>query len=180
IINSNAYHLLDIINNIIDVAKIESGQIDMNSEPVDLAELFLGLQGLFMTDSPKVQLRFLEPDISVFTGDKIKIKQILVNLISNAIKYTSEGYIEVSAFREGGSLVFRVKDTGAGIPSEDQPHIFERFMKGSNGRWRSRGGTGLGLSIVKAYVEKMGGRVWFTSRWKHGSVFYFSIPLIVD
>lgn len=180
IINSNAYHLLDIINNIIDVAKIESGQIDMNSEPVDLAELFSGLQGLFMTDSTKVQLRFLEPGISVFTGDKIKIKQILVNLISNAIKYTSEGYVEVSAFREGGSLVFRVKDTGAGIPSEDQPHIFKRFMKGSNGRWRSRGGTGLGLSIVKAYVEKMGGRVWFTSRWKHGSAFYFSIPLTVD
>lgn len=178
IINSNAYHLLDIINNILDVAKIESGQIDIIKESVNPVDLFSGLQDMFVTSSPKVQLRFHEPDIPIFIGDTIKIKQILVNLISNALKHTSEGSVDVSAYREESSLVFCVKDTGTGISAEDQPHIFERFMKGSESKWMSRGGTGLGLSIVKSYVEKMGGRTWFSSRWEEGTSFYFSIPFI--
>lgn len=177
IINSNADHLLGLINDIIDISKIESGQIDIIDEHVEVGELFRELSDMFQVTNTEVDIRFRASDNPVFLTDRIKLKQVLVNLIGNAVKFTTRGYIEISLKTEDGNLIFSVADTGPGIQMKDRAGVFKRFVKGTGGNWQSRSGTGLGLAIVKAYVEAMGGEVWFHSRLKKGSTFYFSLPL---
>ncbi|MFZ5858853.1 MAG: sensor histidine kinase, partial [Chloroflexota bacterium] len=105
-----------------------------------------------------------------------RLEQVLVNLIHNAVKFTRRGgTVTLSAKEENGVVVFAVRDTGAGIPSDDLPRIFERFYRVD--RSRAGSGTGLGLSIAKHIVEAHGGRIWAQSREGQGSVFYFSIPM---
>lgn len=178
IINSNADHLLGLIEDILDVSKIESGNIQLSRETIDIGELFSELKKRFQSAKPGIELRYSVKSPFIFSGDKLKLTQILSNLIGNALKFTSEGYIEYSVKRDNGNLVFKVKDTGTGIKKEDVRKIFNRFVQGVHGVWMSRSGTGLGLALAKAYVEKMGGEVWLESKWGMGSTFYFSIPYL--
>lgn len=176
IINSNADHLLKLIDDIIDISKIESGSIELIEETVDINQLFEELMRMFYDRKAGVLIRYVQAEYPLVSSDKLKLTQALSNLIGNAIKFTDRGYVEYSAVISDMELLFRVSDTGAGIPENERARVFDRFAQGEQSLLMSRGGTGLGLAIAKAYVEKMGGRIWFDSRVGQGSNFYFTIP----
>jgi signal transduction histidine kinase len=185
IIKSRCVDLLDIINDILDIAKIESGHVSVNSEECDLNLLFLELRAFFnehqkrlrkdnivfaMEALPNVEENFI-------LTDKGKLKQIFINLIGNAFKFTESGKIMGGCnFDANNKLTFYVSDTGIGIPPEKQSFVFERFAQLDYGTSRIYGGTGLGLSIVKGLVNLLGGQIWLESEQGKGSTFYFSIP----
>jgi PAS domain S-box-containing protein len=187
IINVNGRHLLSIINDIIDLSKIEAGQVSVNESPADINHLFETLLTFFKGSKllkPDVKIRIKskldERDSFVFT-DEIKLKQILTNLITNAIKFTEKGVVEFgcsTVMQEGNPyLLFVVADTGIGISKKDQALVFDRFRQVDSSTSKRYGGTGLGLPISKAYIELLGGKVWIDSDTDKGAKFYFSIPL---
>ncbi len=178
IITANADHLLRLIDDIIDISRIESGMIDVQADSVDLNELFEELLIMFHDRKPNVEIRFLSGNLPVISADKVKLTQILSNLIGNAVKFTNQGYVEFSATVHNTEIVFRIEDTGPGIPEDEKDLIFSRFAQGADAPSASRRGTGLGLAIAKAYAEKMGGRIWLESIRGTGTVFYFLLPYI--
>jgi PAS domain S-box-containing protein len=186
IININGKHLLSIINDIIDISKIESGQVVINESTIDIKTMFEELASFFSTyryrkPDVKINLKLkLKADDSLIYGDEVKLKQILNNLISNALKFTEEGYVDFGCrlVQQDNKpyLLFIVADTGIGISKTNQTLIFERFRQVDFNSERRFGGTGLGLPISKAYVELMGGKIWVDSDVARGARFYFTIP----
>lgn len=181
VISANSQQLLGIINDIIDISKIESGQITLSSIKFSVNDMLDELEVMFSSMAKMRSINFFchkeLPHLqSVIVSDELKIKQILNNVISNAIKFTKEGHVEVGYSLNDGFLVFYVKDTGIGIPEDKHELIFERFQQVEDTTSDSRKGTGLGLPISKAFVEMLGGNIWFTSDFGQGSTFYFSIP----
>lgn len=183
IINQRCSDLLDIINEILDVAKIESGQLPVNLEECKIDALFSEIS-LFFKEFQKrqdkqhlnftVNLSYNMSD-SVILVDKVKLKQILINLISNAFKFTEKGEIKIGCkVDDNKRLIFYVSDTGIGIPVDKQNFIFERFTQIESGHDRKYGGTGLGLSIAKGLVHLLGGEIWVDSELHKGSTFYFT------
>lgn len=186
IINRRCSDLLAIINDILDISKIESGQVSVFLEPLDLNKLFNELYDLFKDQNIKISkenIQFLinkeiNPEQSVVITDPVKVKQVFINLINNAFKFTQNGIIETGCYYdEEGSLVFFVSDTGIGIPHDKQSAIFERFTQLNNDITNGAGGTGLGLAIVKGLIEILNGEIWLDSEPDKGSRFYFRIPL---
>ena len=185
IINQRSIDLLDIINDILDIAKIESGQLAVYLEECNLNELFEELR-LFFTEyqkrTNKEHITFkvhcmCNKDQNYVLTDKVKLKQIFINLISNAFKFTSSGLIEGGwKLDEFGNIIFYVSDTGIGIPADKQSVIFDRFTQLHFGINNNAGGNGLGLSIVKGLVELMGGKIFLDSEPEKGSTFTFSFP----
>jgi signal transduction histidine kinase len=180
IINDCGNQLLVILNDLIDIAKIEANQMSINISPVHINDL---LEEIYQMFSPKVDdaISFAcEPDYrhknDILHTDPIRLKQILNNLVSNAIKFTTHGSISFGYRRKNRSIEFYVKDSGIGITSEQMEIIFNRFMQADISTTRMFGGTGLGLSISKALVEMMGGRIWVESLPGSGSCFYFTLP----
>ncbi len=178
IITANADHLLRLIDDIIDISKIESGDIKINKETIDIQDMFEELLKMFYDRKPGVEIRFISSSLPLIISDKVKLFQIFSNLIGNAIKYSNHGFVEYSAILEKDMIVFMVEDTGEGISDGDQEIIFDRFSQGNSSISMSRSGTGLGLAIAKAYVEKMGGKIWVNSKKRVGSTFFFSVPFI--
>jgi len=185
IINQRSTDLLEIINEILDVAKIESGQLPVNIEECNLAPLFNELS-LFFEEAQKrqhkqhiafsIQAECKSAFLHILT-DKLKLKQILINLIGNAFKFTNRGTIAAGCrLDENNKLLFYVSDTGIGISPNKADFIFERFTQLESTAGHLYGGTGLGLSIVKGLLELMQGKVWFTSEEGRGSTFYFNFP----
>lgn len=185
IITQRCNDLLVIIDDILDISKIESGQVKINADSCNLSSLFEELKAFF-TELQKKQKKnhinfFLElnrdTENLIFLTDAIKLKQIFINLIGNAFKFTNDGLIECGCkFFNSDTLLFYVLDTGVGIPQEKQELIFERFVQINPSNSRLYGGTGLGLSIVKGLVNLLGGKIWLESEPDKGSVFYFTIP----
>jgi PAS domain S-box-containing protein len=185
--------LLDIINDLLDIAKIESGQTNISNEKVNINILFNDLKLFFTALQNRLGKRHITFRLHagdnqsnlIIETDSGKLKQILTNLIGNAFKFTESGSIEVGCKTiEDNILVFHVSDSGIGIPLEKQKNIFERFVQLEQGNSRIYGGTGLGLSIVKGLVGLLGGKLWLESipenktTGKAGSTtFYFSLPL---
>ncbi len=188
IINQRCSDLLDIINDILDISKIESGQLTVNNEDCNIVELFTELNLFFCElkiriDKQHLNLNFQIEKKSIYPvilTDKVKLKQILINLIGNALKFTENGSIECGCKLNDHQLVFYVSDTGIGIPFAKQEIIFERFSQLHNYSSRKVGGTGLGLSIVKGLVHLLGGNIWLESEIEKGSKFNFSIPYITS
>jgi signal transduction histidine kinase/CheY-like chemotaxis protein len=186
IINSRCIDLLEIINDILDIAKIESGQLSINTEVCDVKELFVELFAFFSEHQIRLGKENIEfntfftgstPDLLIET-DKVKLKQVLINLLGNAFKFTDIGTISVGCkFDTHNKLLFYVSDTGIGIPADKQASIFDRFVQVTQDSNRFYGGTGLGLSIVKGLIDILGGDVWLESKLGEGSTFYFTIPL---
>ena len=183
IIKKSAFQLLNIVNDILDISKIETGQVDINLYPVNINDVLIDLFNFYepMADQENVKL-FLnisldEIKATVYTDD-VKLKQILNNLISNAVKFTHQGYIKIAYACDHGFIRFVVQDTGIGIPKDQQALIFDRFRKARNGGNPDYGGTGLGLAIAKAYVEKLGGTIHLDSEPGFGTEFSFTIPYI--
>ena len=181
IIFQSGSQLLSIINDIVDIANVESGQVKVNIKPMDLNQALRNLDEQFsykeQPDVISIELTTGLPDENtMILTDSTKLIQVLSNLINNATKFTREGNINFGYTQRDGSLEFFVKDTGIGIPPEHHEKIFERFFQIDNISARKFGGTGLGLSICKAYVELLGGRIWVSSRPGEGTEFYFTIP----
>ena len=174
-------HLLGVINEILDLSKIEAGKIILSPEWFSvrdvLAEILQTLQPLATKKGITIEI-ILDPQLSRFNADMVKFKQILYNLLSNAIKFTPEGgrvYVRASVKERWAE--FSVRDTGIGIRAEDQDRIFEEFQHVEMGAARQHEGTGLGLTLAKKYVEIHGGRIWVESEVGKGSTFTFILPL---
>jgi hypothetical protein len=173
--------MLNTINNIVDVSKIESGLMKVDMKETDINEKIeftykffkpeveiKGLQFLFKNSLPTKE--------ACIKTDNEKVYAILTNLVKNAIKFTYEGSIEFGYEKKGEYLEFFVKDTGVGIPKNQTELIFERFRQGSESHYRGYEGSGLGLSIARSYVKMLGGEIWVESEKGIGSTFYFTIP----
>ena len=185
-ISTSGSHLLAVINDIIDISKIQANQLKISFSDVNLNDLMEELNMTFSYQVKSLENHLLNLHKVVPEGDKVfilntdmvRLRQIFFNLLSNALKFTSEGLI-VFGFKTDneGEIEFFVKDTGAGIPYEFQPVLFERFRQADDSLSRSHGGAGLGLAISKGLVELMGGKMWFESKPERGSSFYFSLPV---
>jgi signal transduction histidine kinase len=185
IIERSGARMLNLLNDIISISKIESGQTDVLLEVSNL-NAFLKETALFFqpeADKKGIQIRMLtslsDPDVTIKT-DWVKVNAIITNLVKNAIKFTHEGEIEVAYSKKGKFLEFYVKDTGEGISQEKKGIIFERFRQGSESHSRNYEGAGLGLSISKAYVSILGGDIWVESAVGKGSSFFFTIPYLKE
>jgi len=180
-INQSSQRLLNTINDIIAMSRIESQMVTPCFSGVNLTETMKYQMDFFTPQarSKGITLRLTESvadDDGWVETDGNLLNSILTNLLNNAIKFTRQGTIEFGNYLDGGCIVFFVRDTGIGIPSNRLEAIFEPFVQADLNITRSHEGSGLGLSIVKAYVEKLGGRVWVESKVNEGSTFYFSIP----
>jgi PAS domain S-box-containing protein len=182
IINSCSKQLLALINDIIDISKIEAGQLTISSGKVGLLSVLNDVYNLTINSVPE-KVILSSPDLSAkidltIIADEIRLKQVLLNLINNAIKFTAKGSITFGYSRNDTYVEFYVSDTGVGIAPEFQKLIFERFRQVNNTVAREKGGTGLGLTISKALVEQMGGEIWVESSRGEGSTFRFILPYI--
>lgn len=178
--------LIDIINDILDFSKIESGRLELEEEPFELQaciEDTLDLFALKAIEKGLDLLYLIEADVApVLLGDANRLRQVLVNLVSNAIKFTPQGevYISVQTLQQTGDqleLRFAVKDSGIGIAQDMLPAIFEAFTQADSSTTRKYGGTGLGLAISKRIVNLMGGEIWAESEPGKGTTFYFTIQI---
>jgi CheY-like chemotaxis protein len=190
IIEKSGARMLNIINDIVSISKVESGQMEISISDTNINEQIEYIYTFFKPEAEQkgIQLSFtnsLPTKEAFIKTDRMKIYAILTNLVKNAIKFTSKGSIELGyilkADRKPAELEFFVKDTGIGIRQEQKNFIFERFRQGSESLNRNYEGAGLGLSISKAFVEMLGGKIWVESNPEgksgvNGSVFYFSIP----
>lgn len=183
IIESSGNHLLELINDIIDISKLESGEVAMNQEKVNVNKLLIDVTDIFKAEliSKKKNIKIitengLRDDNDLIITDKKRLKQVLINLIGNAVKFTDNGTIKVSYTLQNGELIFNVSDTGIGISEEELPIIFNRFRQADETSTRAYGGTGLGLAISEACVKLLGGEIQAESIKNIGSTFRFSIP----
>jgi CheY-like chemotaxis protein len=185
IIQRSGHHLLDLINDIIDISKIESGQFKLKKQIINPTLIMKELYEGFVFDKrimENSELRLINdadfiPGIKI-RADKLRFRQVLYNLIGNSIKFTRKGYIRYGfEDRNDGFLTFYVKDTGIGIAEKDIDLIFERFRQAGDVKMQNEG-TGLGLALTKAFVELMGGQIWVESVQGEGSTFYFTIPVV--
>lgn len=181
IINESGERLLNTINDIIEVSKIESNQVVVRQSKVDIAEIMDFHLNFFIEKAKQKELflhisQQLPKEKSLVETDKNLLGAILTNLLNNSIKFTNKGSIEFGNYLDANNLVFFVKDTGIGIPAHRQEAIFERFVYADLQLSRSHEGSGLGLSIVKSYVGMLNGKIWVESEIDKGSTFFFSIP----
>jgi len=181
IIRKGGDRLLKIINDIIDISKIESGQMQVTISKTNISEQLQTIYSFFKPEADSKRILLINKNESqveetVIVTDAHKIYAIHTNLIKNAIKFTQSGFVEFGFEQRNSHLEFFVKDTGAGISNEQKKFIFERFRQGNDSLTRNYEGTGLGLSISKAYVQMLGGKIWFESEYGKGTVFHFTIP----
>jgi len=177
---SSGRHLLSLINEILDLSKVEAGRMELELAKFDLPLAIENARTFVRERATKHGINLdvtIDERLGEFVGDERKIKQILLNLLSNAVKFTPEGgRIGISARQTDGAVEISVRDTGIGIAPEDQARIFEEFRQvGSNYAHKTEG-TGLGLTLAKKFVELHGGRIWVDSELGKGSTFTFNLP----
>jgi signal transduction histidine kinase len=181
-IQLNGRHLLRLINDVLDLSKIEAGRMQLALDDYSVREIIDIVQVSLRSLAAEKGLAFavsVPPDLPVARGDNGRLTQCLMNLAGNAIKFTREGTVEIGVALTGAELLFHVTDTGIGIPPEELENVFAEFRQVDTTVTREFGGTGLGLSITRRFVEMHGGRIWVESTLGHGSTFYFAIPLRV-
>lgn len=179
-IHRDSLHLLALINEILDLSKIEAGRIELRNEIFDMSgaieEVLLSIRPHGEAKSIRIEADLMEG--VTLAADRLRFKQILFNLLSNAVKFTPEGErIRVDSTLRDGFVELAVKDNGIGIPKEEQENVFDKFHQVRETTTGVREGTGLGLTITKALVEKHGGRIWLESEPGKGSRFVFTIPI---
>ena len=178
-VNKSGQSLLALINQILDLSKIEAGKMELSVERVELPALITSIlesiSPLAQEKGLRIETRFA-PGLPAVEGDAARLKQVLINLLSNAVKFTERGHVEVIAQPSGRMVRITVKDTGIGISAESQRVIFDEFVQGDGSSTRKHGGTGLGLSIVRKLVEMHGGAITVSSEPGRGSIFTFTVP----
>lgn len=169
-----------LVNDILDFSKLEAGQVEIEATPTDVRELTSGALDLFLTqaDARNVELRFVcDPDMpALLELDASRVRQVLLNLIGNGLKFTPSGSVSLNVEYVDGRLCCEVADTGIGITAEKAERLFQRFSQADASISRTHGGTGLGLAICKGLVERMGGSIGMVSTPGEGSTFWFSLP----
>ncbi|MBN2382982.1 HAMP domain-containing protein [bacterium] len=182
-VQSSSRHLLSLINDVLDLSKIEAGQLELLPGPFHLPEF---LEQLVHSVRPLAEKKHLQmtlsvsPEIEQIVSDRRRVEQILLNLFNNAIKFSESGTITVDCRLNEGYILFAVRDPGLGIKKQDQTKIFNPFQQVDTGITRRHEGTGLGLSISQKLVEMLGGRIWVESEWGQGSSFFFTLPRSVS
>ena len=179
-VQDSAHHLLELINDVLDISKIEAGELELIREPFDMQESLRKSMDKVVPLAKKKGLELvpsIAPQVGKMTGDRRRVEQILLNLLSNALKFTDQGSIHVDCFVRDGMVITSITDTGIGIRPEQIESLFRPFRQLDSGTTRQHDGTGLGLSICKRLVEAMGGEIWIESEWGKGSTFSFSLPV---
>jgi PAS domain S-box-containing protein len=179
-VRGSARHLLDLINDVLDISKIEAGQLEVRAEPFDLRE---SVERVVASVRPSAELKGLELVVRInleaggMTGDRRRVEQVLINVVNNAIKFTERGMVTIDVERGAENVVVRVTDTGIGIKPEDLATLFLPFRQIDTGLSRQHEGTGLGLAICRKLVTLMGGNITASSEWSRGSEFVVTLPL---
>ena len=184
-IYNSGQHLLGLINDILDLAKIEAGKMELAFDEVNISDIVssvLSTMSGLVKDRPIEMKRIIEPNLPTVRADAIRIRQVMINLLSNASKFTDEGDIIVEVGLQRGStgrseMKVSVKDTGPGISKQDQEKLFQAFSQVDDSPTRKTGGTGLGLSICQQLINMHGGKIWIDSEVGRGSTFHFTLPL---
>src|SRR6266700_4856727 len=182
-VQRNGRHLLGLINDVLDLSKIEAGQLALSLADYSLKNV---IQTVFSAVEPlanqkQIVLKIeVTPELPQGRGDEQRLTQVLLNLVGNAIKFTDTGEVLIKGFSANGSFNVAVRDTGPGIADSDQAKIFEEFQQADNSSTRQKGGTGLGLAIAKRIIEMHGGRLWVESSLGQGSTFSFTLPVRVE
>ena len=186
IINQRCSDLMEILNSILYISRIDSGSMKLNLKECNLDILFGDLDEFFTEYKQKAEKNDIgftikkeyDSELSMIITDNEKLKHIFTNLIANAFKFTHEGQVEAGCMNDkDNKLIFYVSDSGVGIPLDRQSIIFDRFTQLNNGISSNLGGTGLGLTIVKGLIDLLGGKIWIESKPGKGSTFYFTIPI---
>lgn len=180
-IDKGGKRMLNIINDLIDISKIESGLVEIFLSSFNLNEQIADVYGFFKQEAEQKKIKIsiikgLSDNESEIHSDKDKVNAVLINLVKNALKFSHEGTIEICYEKKGEILEFCVKDTGIGIQPDHQSIIFDRFRQANETITRNYDGSGLGLSISKAYIELLNGKIWVESEFGKGSKFFFTIP----
>ena len=179
-IRSNGKHLLGLINTVLDIAKIESGQFSLNLGEYALENVVETVRAATeaLAETKKLVLTTdITKRLPIGVGDEQRLTQVLLNLVGNAIKFTDKGEVRISATAENSHFAVRVSDTGPGIPLEEQKRIFEKFHQVDSSNTKAKGGTGLGLAIAREIVEMHGGRIWVESTTGRGATFQLELPI---
>jgi signal transduction histidine kinase len=182
-IERNGKHLLGLINDVLDLSKIEAGQLTLSVADYSLKDIVNAVYTAVAPLAAQKKLRFeveVPPDLPAGRGDEHRLRQVLLNLAGNAIKFTDSGDVLIKATVADGAFTVAVHDTGPGISAADQGKLFQEFQQADNSITRKKGGTGLGLAISKRIVEMHKGKIWLESRVGEGSTFFFTLPVVVE
>jgi signal transduction histidine kinase/HAMP domain-containing protein/putative methionine-R-sulfoxide reductase with GAF domain len=182
-VKGNGHHLLELINDVLDLSRIEAGQLTLSLGDYAMGEVVHAVASAVesLAAGKKLALKAIVPiDLPPGRGDERRLTQVLMNLVGNAIKFTDVGQVSIEARVADGSFLVAVSDTGPGISEADRQRIFEEFQQVDSSSTRKKGGSGLGLAISKRLVELHGGRLWVESTLGQGSIFYFTVPLRVE
>jgi signal transduction histidine kinase len=182
-VQANGKHLLGLINDVLDLSKIEAGQLTLSLSDYSIRDVvnsvFAAVESL--ANNKKIALKVeLPKDMPSGRGDERRHTQVLLNLVGNAIKFTDVGEVAINAAAQNGSYTISVRDTGPGIDPKDQGKIFEEFQQADSSATKKKGGTGLGLSIARRIVELHGGRIWVESAVGQGATFFVTVPVMVE
>ena len=182
VIHDSGQHLLQLVSEILDLAKIEAGEMNFSPDDIDLAAFARDSAAVHRPGAEQKGLQLgveLADDLpAVLHTDPVRLRQILNNLLNNAVKFTCQGSVTLCVRREAQMIAFAVRDTGVGIPPESQEVVFEKFRQLEGFLTREHGGTGLGLAVVKQLAERLGGSVTLESQVGAGSTFTVRLPLI--
>ena len=182
-LEANGKHLLGLINDVLDLSKIEAGQLVLELSDYSVQDIAQTVRSTLEPLAADKKLRFkveVGPQLPSGRGDGRRLTQVLINLVGNAIKFTDAGEVAIKAEANNGSFQVSVCDTGPGISAADQAKLFQEFQQADNAITRKKGGTGLGLAISKRIIEIHGGKIWVESRVGQGSTFAFTLPVIVE
>jgi signal transduction histidine kinase len=182
-LEANGRHLLGLINDVLDLSKIEAGQLVLELSDYSVQDIAQTVRSTLEPLAAYKKLAFkldISPGLPSGHGDGRRLTQVLINLVGNAIKFTDTGEVVIKAEAHNGSFHVSVRDTGPGISTADQTKLFQEFHQADNAITRKKGGTGLGLAISKRIIEMHGGRIWVESKPGQGSTFAFTLPVIVE
>jgi signal transduction histidine kinase len=182
-LEANGKHLLGLINDVLDLSKIEAGQLVLELSGYSVQDIAQTVRSTLEPLATDKKLAFkveIPSELPPGHGDGRRLTQVLINLVGNAIKFTDTGEVAIKAEANNGSFHVSVRDTGPGISAADQAKLFQEFQQADNAITRKKGGTGLGLAISKRIIEMHGGRIWVESQPGQGSTFAFRLPVIVE
>ena len=182
-VQRNGRHLLGLINDVLDLSKIEAGQLTLSIDNYSLKQMVHDVYGAveLLAANKHIDLKVeMAGELPRGRGDELRLRQVLLNLVGNAIKFTDQGEVVIAASATNGSFTVAVSDTGPGISQSDQGKIFEEFQQADNSLTKAKGGTGLGLAIARRIMELHGGRLWVESKLGSGSTFTFTLPVEIE
>jgi signal transduction histidine kinase len=182
-LEANGRHLLGLINDVLDLSKIEAGQLVLDLSDYSVQDIAQTVRSTLEPLAADKKLAFkldMPAELPSGHGDGRRLTQVLINLVGNAIKFTDAGEVAIKAEADNGSFHVSVRDTGPGISAADQAKLFQEFQQADNAITKKKGGTGLGLAISKRIIEMHGGRIWIDSKLGEGSTFSFTVPVRVE